>query len=309
MSLLRRQASSGRRRLRIDEDLQAKAPKFSYRNRRSEAERDTGRQLQREATQAARLNTSRFWLQRFGLIILLLAVLASAVNLVTLSPMANVQPITVTQPNSLIGSQASYTAAANKLLGSSIWNRTKLTINTSQISQQLLKQFPQLAHASVTISLLSHRPIIHIQSAQPVLILVNGNGSFLLDGAGRVLQMASSTADLHQAVLPVVTDQSGLRPQLNQQALPVTDVDFIQTVVAQLEAKHYNPAGLTLPAAASELDVQLSGQPYLIKFNLQSNTARQQAGTFLATIAQLQQQGITPAHYVDVRVDGRAYYQ
>jgi hypothetical protein len=64
-----------------------------------------------------------------------------------------------------------------------------------------------------------------------------------------------------------------------------------------------------LPPAASELDVQLNGRPYFVKFNLQSNNPRGEAGTFLATIAQLSRQNIVPGHYVDVRVDGRAYYQ
>ena len=65
---------------------------------------------------------------------------------------------------------------------------------------------------------------------------------------------------------------------------------------------------MTLPPAASELDVKIAGKPYFVKFNLQADDARRQAGTFLATQAQLQRKGITPAQYIDVRVEGRAYY-
>jgi hypothetical protein len=66
---------------------------------------------------------------------------------------------------------------------------------------------------------------------------------------------------------------------------------------------------MILPAGTSELDVHLAGQPYFVKFNLNNNDPRQQAGTFLAAIANLQKNHITPAQYIDVRVDGRAYYQ
>jgi hypothetical protein len=66
---------------------------------------------------------------------------------------------------------------------------------------------------------------------------------------------------------------------------------------------------MSLPSNANELDIQIAGQPYEVKFNLHSDKAREQAGTYLATIASLQKQGITPSKYIDVRVDGRAYYQ
>jgi hypothetical protein len=66
---------------------------------------------------------------------------------------------------------------------------------------------------------------------------------------------------------------------------------------------------MTLPPATSELDVRVAGQPYFIKFNLQSGDARQQAGTFLATQSHLQSQNIVPSTYIDVRVDGRSYYK
>ena len=79
--------------------------------------------------------------------------------------------------------------------------------------------------------------------------------------------------------------------------------------MAQLTAKQYTISALTLPAGTSELDASLSGLPYIVKFNLQATNARQQVGTFLATAGRLSSQHITPAKYVDVRVDGRAYYQ
>lgn len=306
---LRRRAATGRQRLRSTEDDDTAASKFSYRNRRSEAERGTGRQAQREAIRAAGASASHFWLQRFGLFILLVAAVASAINILTLSSGANVQTLLTDQPSNLLGTPAVYTAAADQLLRGSIWNRNKLTIDTGQLSRKLLKQFPELSSVSVTVPLLAHRPIIYIQPAQPAVILVSSTGSFLIDTSGKALLSAANSADLHQSNLPVISDQSGLKLQLNQQALPAIDVSFIQTVIAQLAAKHFNTASLTLPAAASELDVQVAGQPYTVKFNLQSNDARQQAGTFLATIAQLQKQGVTPAKYIDVRVDGRAYYQ
>jgi cell division septal protein FtsQ len=257
----------------------------------------------------AKRGFGHFWLQRFGLVILLVAVVVSLANVLSLSVDAEILPLTSGASSSLLGDQAAYQAAADRLLGSSIWNRNKITIDTAKISRQMLAQFPELASASVTLPLLAHRPLIYVQTAEPALVLMASNGSFVLDDNGKALLPAGQLPSLGSLNLPQVTDQSGLHVELNHQVLTTSDVSFVQTVVAQLAAKHFTVSAMTLPAGASELDVHLSGQPYFIKFNLENDDPRQQAGTFLATQAQLQRQNVTPGQYIDVRLDGRAYYQ
>ncbi|MGH7241431.1 MAG: hypothetical protein ACREGB_03995, partial [Candidatus Saccharimonadales bacterium] len=66
---------------------------------------------------------------------------------------------------------------------------------------------------------------------------------------------------------------------------------------------------MALPPAAYELDVKPAGVGYFVKFNMHEDTARQQAGTFLAVRERLVSQGVTPGSYIDVRLDGRAYYK
>lgn len=211
--------------------------------------------------------------------------------------------------SSFLHDKAVYETAADKLLAGSIWNRNKITVNTSSVSQGMLKQFPELSSVSVTLPLLSKRPIVYIQTAQPALILSAQNGSFVVDTTGKVLLPSSKLPSGSQLALPLVTDQSGLNASINRQALTSGDVSFIQTVVAQLAARHFTVSLMVLPVGSSELDVHLANQPYIVKFNLESGDARQQAGTFLATQAKLQSQNVTPAQYVDVRVDGRSYYK
>lgn len=84
---------------------------------------------------------------------------------------------------------------------------------------------------------------------------------------------------------------------------------FIQTVLYQLQQKHIVVTMLVLPAASREFDLYIDGARYYGKFNLASDTARQQAGTFLATKHYLEGKGLAPQEYIDVRVDGRAYYK
>jgi hypothetical protein len=116
-------------------------------------------------------------------------------------------------------------------------------------------------------------------------------------------------AQLTSLQVPTVVDQNPLNITTGQVALPTTSVHFIQTVVAQLGAQHIHFTSIVLPKAASELDVQIAGKPFYVKFNTEDNSPLQQVGTFIAVYKHLQAQGITPHRYIDVRIDGRAYYK
>jgi cell division septal protein FtsQ len=309
----RTELSRGRRQRRAADQTGSPSkgsPAFLYRSRRSGEELNTGRQLARETADKAPRSLKRFLLHRFGLIILLIALAVSCVSVLSLSSDARVVSLTPAgSAGPFMHDEHVYQAAADSLLAGSVWNRNKITVNTEDISRQMLKRFPELSSVSVTLPLLSKHPTVYVQTARPALILSARNGSYLIDSTGKALINAASLSDKARQALPLVTDQSGLDAHINHQVLSSGDVDFILTVIAQLAAGHVSVSALVLPAGTSELDLHVAGQPYTVKFNLQSGDARQQAGTFLATQAELKSRNITPSQYVDVRVDGRAYYK
>lgn len=303
----RKKDRRARRRATADTDRSASA---AYRSsgRGSETIENTGRA--RPGQSEAR-NVTTLWRQvarRVGVLALGLAIIISVINVLSVSPHAKIEPLTSSTAGSpLLRSQTEYQAAADKLLASSIWNRNKITIDTAGISRQMTAQFPELASASVTLPLAAHRPTVYVQPAQASLVVAADNGAFVIDQNGRALMPSANLPTAHN--LPQIVDQSGLHIQSGHQVLTTDNVSFIQIVLAELTAKHVGVSSMVLPAASRELDVYIAGQPYFVKFNLANNDARQQAGTYLATAAELGRQHVTPAHYVDVRVDGRAYYQ
>jgi len=310
MKLGRNKLSTSKLRQRnstLDESM-SKSQGSLYRSRRSDEESNLGRQVDRKKSPA--LHSGAFWLQRFGLIILLLAIAASAVNVLKLSTTAEILPATNSSSTPILFNKAAYQGAADQLLAASIWNHNKVTVDTGQISRQLLTQFPELVSVSITIPLLGHQPIIYMAPAEPALIINSAaSGSFVINESGKAVLTATGNSLAGHVTLPVVTDLSGLKIELGHQVLAASTVSFVQTVIAQLSAKKYAVASMTLPPAANQLDVNLAGKAYTVKFNLQNDDPRQQVGTFLATITQLQAQNIIPSKYVDVQVDGRAYYQ
>jgi len=248
--------------------------------------------------------------KRFGLLIVGMAVVACLINFLRLSSDPKVESSNITQANYLLHDKATYQAAAQAYLSSSVFNGNKLTVNTTKVEREMMRQYPELMSVNIALPLAGHRPVMYFRTAAPCFILVGSTGqSFVIDENGKALIAAVNVSNLGKLNLPAIRDESGLKLSQGSIVLSSTSVTFIKVVLAQLKANKVPIAQLSLPAAASQLNVYPAGKPYYVKFNLQTTQATQQTGTYLATAEKLQEQGITPSQYIDVRVDGRAYYR
>jgi hypothetical protein len=249
-------------------------------------------------------------MHRFGLIIVILAVVLGGLNMLRLSSGARVESLNPPASSYVLHEQATYQETAERLLGSNLLSSNKLTINTAHIEQQMMDEFPELAQVHIAIPIVGHRPIVYIRTSEPVLLLATSGGqTYLVDENGRALAAAVHVRHLAALNLPVVHDESGLSVESGQIALSRATALFIHEVVAQFTAKQVTVAQYKLPAGTSELDVYPAGKPYRVKFNFQHDTAVQQAGTYFAVAHKLESDGVVPAEYIDVRIDGRAYYK
>jgi hypothetical protein len=296
------------RHRRFQDGLDRPKSNLSYYSRRSDEGLNVGRKLQRKVQERDNQSKQTIRLQRIGFLLGGIIVIVLLINFMRLSSDVLVMPESTDLSGLFSNNQSEYQQSAQTLFTKSIWNHNKLTIDTNKIEQQLMTEYPEMTDVSVALPILGHQPIVYIQIAQPTLILNDNRGSYVLDSSGKVLTSNSQASSFSSLKLPSVTDQSGLVLSRNVQALPSGDINFIQTLIVQLSAKNLSIASMSLPAAASELDVQIKSESYFIKFNLESGDARQQVGTFLATQSYLQSQNITPTKYIDVRLDGRAYY-
>jgi hypothetical protein len=145
----------------------------------------------------------------------------------------------------------------------------------------------------------------------PVYILVESGQRLVLAQNGRVDINAAAVPDINKLGLQIITDDNNPIPTPGRGGIAMSsaDVSFISTVVYEIRNGGLTISSISLPAISRELDVSIAGQGFYIKFNLATGDARQQAGTFLAAWQYLQQHQQVPNHYIDVRVDGSAYYQ
>jgi hypothetical protein len=309
MSLLRKKTETKRSRHTVKETGNQNIPSYSYHNARNEQEdgiaRDTNRQLAMRS-----MKSKSFWLNRFGFIILLVAIVVCLYNVLGLSTNPSVVFVGNSSDNLLYKLyEPAFVVSSKAQFKSSILNHNKITVDTNKITGQLSAEFPEFSQISITLPLVSHRPIIYIVPATPSLVLSNTQGVFVLNQSGDAILYGNSNSSFNYLNLPLVDDQSGLHLSVGKPALTSQDVAFIETVDTQLAAKGIKVSSMALPPSTSELDVHIAGKPYYVKFNLQNNDPKIQAGSFLASQNYLNSQSITPSQYIDVRTDGRVYYQ
>lgn len=203
---------------------------------------------------------------------------------------------------------AVYQAGAQQILNQSLLSRTKFTINTAGFQQDFQDRFPEVSQVSLGLPLIGRRPVVSIVAAQPEIILTSNNQAYVIDKRGKAIMTAADLSLPARQKLPVINDQSGLQVKVGQTVLSSQNIRFVMIVLEQLGAKQLSTSTITLPAIPHQLNIGISGQPYIIKFDFDSD-AREAVGSFLATKQYLDQKQVVPAAYVDVRVDGRVYYK
>lgn len=276
---------------------------------------NTGRDViaQQRSQTAAELRASGQhspWLRRISVmtgVALLAALFINSLFLDT-KPRLQVQKTGNSASSAQLRDQGMYVDAAARLLASSPVNRIKPAVNGQKIASELAKQFPELAKVTLLMPFFGHQPVLSVEPAAPALIMSSESQPYVIDTAGRAILTPTQAPGAAKLGLPVVTDQSGLPLSAGKTVLPSTTVGFITEVAGQLKAAKIAISSLTLPKGTSELDVRLDGKPYFIKFNLMGN-ARVEAGAFLAVKQKLEGEQKTPGSYIDVRVEGRAYYK
>ncbi|MEI9913579.1 MAG: hypothetical protein WDN66_00995 [Candidatus Saccharibacteria bacterium] len=281
---------------------------YSYHNVRNEQDLTLGRNIKQASVKTVH-SARKLWLEKFGLIILAVAVIISLISILYLSNTPNV----ILQGNSndpvFSDYKSSVQSTATKLLASSILNSNKITVDTRKVQSVLQTDYPMYSSVSITLPLIDHHAVISLIPAQPAVTLTDTAGSYLLNENGQVMERNSSMTAYIKLKLPTVAYNSGQYVNIGQKVLTTQEVQFIQTIVYELGVKGDVVTTMSLPQGTSELNVNLLNKPYYVKFNLQDNDGRQQAGSLLATQHYLQTQNTIPSQYIDVRTDGRVYYQ
>ncbi len=303
----RKDTSAAPRRRQPTGVSSSRRPVFSYHSGRSAAtEPEAGYTPPASAGGSSKHSRGwrrRSWVRNLPSLIALGAVLASVLYCLGLAPNPK-----IISDDLALRTKEEYQQGAQQILKESLLNRTKLTINTKHFERVFRERFPEVADVGLTLPLISRRPVITVSTARPELILATQDQAYVLDKRGVAIMQAQDLPNETRQKLPVIQDQSNTPVELGKGILSTEDVEFITTVLEQLTAKGLSVQAITLPPRAHQVDIRINGQPYYVKFSVDSD-GREAAGAFLAIKAKLERENSTPSEYIDVRVDGRAYYK
>lgn len=279
---------------------------FSYRASRA-PEIESRNRLRPEATATQERSSRRLKWLSFRYMPTYIAVAAIAGCVVYNSVLSTSPRVIVSGgagERALLKEAASYQTAIQSELKKSVLNRSKLTFNATTTTEQLTKQFPEIKDLRVSLPLIGQKPIIYVVPAQPRAILDTENGSYVLDERGKAITDATDRAP---ADTIRIRDDSGIQVKIGDQALPLQNIQFLEEVIHQFNAKNIVVTEASLPAGSQSVLLRIEGKPYQIKLSFQGDPLLQ-AGAFIAAYDRFSQTNTNPAQYVDVRVGDKVYF-
>ena len=214
------------------------------------------------------------------------------------------------EPKVIMTSQAyhpeqTYRRAAISSLQS--WrNHNKVTFDQSGLIKDLQNQFPEVERIDLELPLFSQRPLLRLNVSEPAIVLKSGSETYIVSSSGKAITNQANLSKNPKLV--IVEDQSGFKSTISTQVMSAEEVNFITALQKQLAASRIPVRSLVLPAAAKELHLLTTDQPYFVKFYLGGDPAVQ-AGQLAAARQKFSTSGKHPSRYLDVRVEGKIFYK
>jgi hypothetical protein len=274
---------------------------YSFYNSRSRADTPMGR----KENQPSSGSKARFNWRYVPSIISGMIIAVAFGYLLSLSTDPRIISLAETTPNLLQPSEV-YRENGRQYLDQSVFNKTKLTLNTDDFEKSLLEKFPEIEAVTVSLPLIGRRPVVQISPGEPGLLLAGSSGGFVISKEGKSLMKISELPTEQRAGLPVVVDETGVDVAVGNLVLPKSTVRFINQILLLASAENHQFGEITLPARANELHVSSKKDAYYVKFNLLDD-AKRQYGAYRAASKHNTESGIVPSEYIDVRVEGRVY--
>jgi len=280
--------------------------KFIYHSQIKSSERQSTDRLA-EVNQAKARNRS--FLKQAPTIISFLVIIAVIFYISTLNSSPEIDIVNAPTNVKFLHSEDQYRQTITNILGGSILDKSKFTVDSNAIARQIEKDYPELDSATVIIPLTGHSLQIVLKASTPVLNLQNTTGYFLLNDNGIAILKFNSVKQMDLTKLVTLTDQSNSPVHLGASFISSSTVSFIQSIIYQYTKKDISIQAMTLPDSPYELDVQSRGQNYIAKYNL-LNSVNYQIGTYFTILNYLKTNNQpAPAQFIDLRVAGKAFYK
>lgn len=194
------------------------------------------------------------------------------------------------------------TGSVRDQLHSHWWWRNLTLLDTRHLQANLLKQQPQLASLDIS----RHWPsqlTLNVTERNPNMLWRSGDQLYVLSSEGIVTAQVKGSAPK----LPIVEDTTNLPVKLGSQVVPERFVSFSLELIRLLPKHGLQVTNLKVSASTTEV-YAIVNQGYYIKFDT-TREASSEVGDLTKVLALLKSQNKKPAEYIDLRIEGKAYYK
>lgn len=230
----------------------------------------------------------------------------SAIGVVLLATLVLVSQATRLQEVKVSGNQALEAANVQQLAQQGIdkqwFGRNTLLLNGGALTAALEAAEPAIKSAEIKRRGF-HAIEVVISERQPSLNWKTNGVSYLLDVDGTVIGLST----VAYAKLPTVVDTSNLPVKEGERVAPAAFVTFCSEFIKALPQAGLQVAEVTVPETTSEIHIK-TDKGFILKLD----TTRPAAGELAdlkAVQTELTRAKKTPAEYIDLRIEHKAYYK
>lgn len=143
--------------------------------------------------------------------------------------------------------------------------------------------------------------LVKVTERQPSLNWQTGGQTYLLDNDGSIIGISDD------ATKPTVVDTSNLPVKPGDRVAPARFVDFCLKMVEQVSAMGLGVVSLRITDTTNEVQATIN-KGYAIKFD-STRDVTDQISDLRLVLDTLAKQQKKPTEYVDLRIQGKAYYR
>lgn len=184
--------------------------------------------------------------------------------------------------------------------------------DSTALETKLLRQFPEIERISFSSSAPFGNALnADVRFRKPVFSWKDASNTEQLVDKNGVLFAKNLDPGVNTAKLIKIEDQSGVVLESGSPVLTTQLVQLIGQLHAKLQSLYGKDAKVSrviIPVSTREVQVQVDGQPYLIKFS-SVRDLDQQVGELNSLVAHLKSKNITPTQYIDIRLEHKAFYK
>jgi cell division septal protein FtsQ len=193
-------------------------------------------------------------------------------------------------------------AAVKDQLKAHWWWHNLVLLNPGSLQKKLLASQPQLSDVAISRQWPSGLNL-KVSERNPNIEWRSGGKTYLLSQEGIVVAEAGNGG----VKLPVVEDTTNLPVKLGDQVAPARFVAFCLELVRLMPKQGLQVTAIKVPATTNEVNIS-TNQGYFIKFDT-TRAPASEVGDLAKVLNLLKTQNKRPSEYIDLRIDGAAYYK